>query len=425
MTSTSFRSTDPMAGSDQAGGGGALSGLRVLDMSRILAGPWVGQILGDLGAEVIKIERPQSGDDTRGWGPPFLKTESGADSDMASYFLCANRNKKSVTIDIALPEGQELIRDLARHADVLIENFKVGGLAQYGLDYASLHALNPRLVYCSITGFGQTGPYASRSGYDFLIQAMGGLMSITGTPDDEAGAGPQKAGVAITDIVTGLYATIGIQAALASRRETGRGQHVDIALLDAQVAALANQAMNFLTTGTAPVRLGNAHPNIVPYQDFPTSDGAVIIAVGNDTQFNNLCAALDHPEWGHDPRFVNNRERVRHRQILVPLLGDATRTRPTAEWVALLARRGVPCGPVNTIEDVFADAHVKARGLKIMLRGAEGDVPLVASPIRLSDTPVCYKTAPPTLGQHTDEVLRDWLGLDEDALARLAADKVV
>ena len=422
MTS-SAPASDAFAGDAQPRG--PLTGLRVLDMSRILAGPWVSQTWGDLGAEVIKIERPGTGDDTRGWGPPFLKDEDGGDTDIASYFLCANRNKKSVTIDIAHPDGRDLIVALAMHSDVLIENFKVGGLANYGLDYASLHAINPRLVYCSITGFGQTGPYAGRAGYDFLIQAMGGLMSITGSPDGQPGAGPQKAGVAITDIVTGLYATIGIQAALASRAKTGLGQHVDIALLDAQIAALANQASNFLTTGNAPVRLGNAHPNIVPYQDFPTSDGAVIIAVGNDAQFAKLCAALGFPEWAEDPRFATNRDRVRDRDLLVSLLRGATVVKTTSEWVANLEARGVPCGPVNTIADVFDDPHVRARGLAMAMPSDAGAVPLVRSPIRLSDTPVQYRYVPPKLGQHTEEILEAWLGLEADHIGRLSADKVI
>ncbi|KQP26626.1 CaiB/BaiF CoA-transferase family protein [Methylobacterium sp. Leaf100] len=402
--------------------GGALAGLRVLDLSRILAGPFAGQVLGDLGAEVVKVERPGEGDDTRRWGPPYLRDAEGRETDVAAYYLCANRNKKSVAVDIATPEGQDLIRALASHADVLIENFKVGGLAQYGLDHAALRALNPRLVVCSITGFGQTGPYAARAGYDFLIQAMGGLMSITGAPGDAEGAGPQKAGVAITDIVTGLYATIGILAALAARARTGTGQHIDLALLDTQVASLANQAMNYLTTGVAPGRLGNAHPNIVPYQDFPTQDGAMILAVGNDGQFARACAVLGFPEWGTDPRFSTNRARVEHRTLLVPLMGAATRQRSTAAWVAALERVGVPCGPVNTLADVFADPQVIARGLRVDLpHPRAGTVALVANPLNLSGTPVTYASPPPSLGEHTGAVLADWLGLDAPALAALRA----
>ena len=402
--------------------GGALAGLRVLDMSRILAGPWVGQTLGDLGAEVVKIERPGVGDDTRSWGPPYLRDEAGRDTDVAAYFLCANRNKKSVTVDIAKPEGQALIRALAERSDVLIENFKVGGLKQYGLDYASLKELNPRLIYCSITGFGQTGPYAERAGYDFLIQAMGGLMSITGEPD----AGPQKAGVAITDVVTGLYATVGVLAALAARTHTGEGQHLDIALLDAQVASLANQSMNFLTTGHSPGRLGNSHPNIVPYQDFPTLDGAMIVAVGNDGQFARLCRELGFPEWAEEERFSTNRERVSNRGVLVPLIAAATQVRATSAWVAALEAVGVPCGPVNTIADVFDDPQVVARGIRVEMPHPEaGTVSLVANPVRLSGTPVTYASPPPALGQHTAEVLADWLGLGPGAIDALAAGKVV
>ncbi|RYE74172.1 MAG: CoA transferase, partial [Hyphomicrobiales bacterium] len=313
---------------------GALSHLRVLDLSRVLAGPWAGQTLADLGAEVIKVERPGRGDDTRAWGPPFLADQAGNSTGEAAYYLAANRNKRSVTIDFTRPEGQQLVRDLAAGCDILIENFKVGGLAAYGLDYASLSAVNPQLIYCSITGFGQTGPYAERAGYDFLIQAMGGLMSITGAPDGSPGGEPQKVGVAITDIVTGLYASIGILAAVNARHQTGEGQHLDISLLDAQVASLANQTMNYLATGVSPVRLGNAHPNIVPYQSFPTEDGAIIVAVGNDGQFARLAAVLGHPEWAGDPRFASNRERVGHRAVLVPMIAAVTATGPTRRWVA-------------------------------------------------------------------------------------------
>lgn len=410
---------------DTSAPGGALAGLRVLDLSRILAGPWAGQVLGDLGAEVVKIERPQGpddegGDDTRRWGPPYLRDADGRETDVAAYFLCANRNKTSVAVDIATPEGQGVIRALAARADVLIENFKVGGLARYGLDPATLRALNPRLIVCSITGFGQTGPYAGRAGYDFLIQAMGGLMSITGAPGDAEGAGPQKAGVAITDIVTGLYAAIGILAALTARARTGEGQHIDLALLDTQVASLANQAMNYLTTGVAPERLGNAHPNIVPYQDFPTGDGAMILAVGNDGQFARLCGVLGFAEWGTDPRFATNRARVENRALLVPLIGAATRQRRTADWVAALEGVGVPCGPVNTLAEVFADPQVIARGLRVDLpHPRAGTVALVRNPLNLSGTPVAYAAPPPALGEHTDAVLADWLGLDGPALAAL------
>ncbi len=400
---------------------GALSHLRVLDLSRVLAGPFAAQMLGDLGAEVIKVERPGSGDDTRAWGPPFLHDDSGEPTRESAYFLCANRNKKSVAIDLAHPEGQRLVRALAAQADVVIENFKVGGLRQYGLDGEALRAAHPRLIWCAITGFGQTGPYAPRAGYDFLIQGMGGLMSLTGRADGEPGAGPQKVGVALTDIMTGLHATSAILAALLHRERTGRGQTIDLALLDVQVASLANQAMNYLVSGVAPRRLGNAHPNVVPYQDFPTADGDMIIAVGNDGQFLRLCAALGHAEWGSDPRFATNALRVANREALIPLLRQATVTRPTREWVARLEAVGVPCGPINTLDAVFDDPQVQARGLALRMRHDAGaEVTLVANPIRLSDTPPSYRTAPPLLGQHTREVLAGLLGLDTAAIAALA-----
>ncbi len=403
-----------------------LSGVRVLDLSRVLAGPWAGQLLADLGADVVKVERPGAGDDTRSWGPPYLKDEAGRDTTEAAYFLCANRNKRSVTIDMAQPQGQALIRQLAQQADVLLENFKLDGLKQYGLDYESLSALNPRLVYCSITGFGQTGPYAPRAGYDFLIQGMGGLMSVTGRADGEEGAGPQKVGVALTDIMTGLYATIAVQAALAERARSGRGQQIDLALLDVQIACLANQASNFLAGGVVPRRMGNAHPNIVPYQDFPTADGDMILAIGNDGQFAKFCKVAGHPEWAEDPRFATNPQRVAHRAVLIPLLRQATVQRTTRDWVAALEAAGVPCGPINRIDEVFADPQVQARGLRIELpHPAAGTVPLVANPIRLSDTPVRYRLAPPQLGQHTGEVLADWLGVDVSALDALRRDAII
>ncbi|MDW5442372.1 CaiB/BaiF CoA-transferase family protein [Polaromonas sp. SM01] len=388
-----------------------LTGIRVLDLSRVLAGPWAGQMLADLGADVVKVEKPGSGDDTRSWGPPYLKDASGRDTSEATYFLCANRNKRSVAIDIATPEGQAQIRALAQQADVVLENFKLGGLKRYGLDYASLQTSNPRLVYCSITGFGQTGPYAARAGYDFLIQGMGGLMSVTGRPDGEAGAGPQKVGVALTDIMTGLYATIAVQAALAEREKSGLGQHIDLALLDVQIACLANQASNYLAGELVPRRMGNAHPNIVPYQDFPTADGDIILAVGNDSQFAKFCTVAGHPEWSADARFSSNAQRVANRAVLVPLLRQATVMRSSADWIAALEAAGVPCGPINRIDEVFADPQVRARGLHITLdHPLAGSVPLVANPIRLSGSPVSYRSPPPTLGQHTDEVLAQWLG---------------
>ncbi|MCP3748173.1 CaiB/BaiF CoA-transferase family protein [Pseudomonas sp. SBB6] len=405
---------------------GALSHLRVLDLSRVLAGPWSGQILADLGAEVIKVERPGSGDDTRAWGPPFLRDACGENTSEAAYYLAANRNKRSLTIDFTQPEGQRLVRELAAKSDVLIENFKVGGLAAYGLDYESLKAINPRLVYCSVTGFGQTGPYAKRAGYDFMIQGLGGLMSLTGRPEGEEGAGPVKVGVALTDILTGLYSTVAILAALAHRDRDGGGQHIDMALLDVQVACLANQAMNYLTTGTPPRRLGNAHPNIVPYQDFPTADGDFILTVGNDGQFRKFAEVAGQPQWADDPRFATNKQRVANRAELIPLIRQATVFKTTAEWVAQLEQAGVPCGPINDLAQMFADPQVKARGLAIeMPHPLAGQVPQVASPIRLSETPVEYRHAPPLLGEHTEQILGEVLGLAASEIERLRVAKVV
>jgi crotonobetainyl-CoA:carnitine CoA-transferase CaiB-like acyl-CoA transferase len=405
---------------------GALSHIRVLDLSRVLAGPWAGQLLGDLGADVIKIERPVTGDDTRGWGPPFLRDAAGQETRDAAYFLCANRNKQSVAIDFTQPEGQALITALARDSDIVIENFKRGGLAPYGLDYASLSEVNPRLIYCSITGFGQTGPYADRPGYDFLIQGMGGLMSITGRQDGEPGAGPQKVGVAVTDILTGLYASNAILAALAYREVSGLGQYIDMALLDVQIASLANQAMNYLSTGKAPVRMGNAHPNIVPYQDFPTADGAMILTVGNDVQFTRLALVAGHAEWAVSPLFATNKARVANRAAFVAAFSAVSVTRTTADWVAALEAARVPCGPVNTLAEVFADPQVVARGMEIRMEHATGaSVPLVANPIRMSATPPEYRRAPPVLGQHTRAVLAERLGLDEAAIAALAEQGVI
>ncbi|MCG4453028.1 CoA transferase [Pseudomonas sp. MMS21-TM103] len=399
---------------------GALSHIRVLDLSRVLAGPWAGQILADLGAEVIKIERPGTGDDTRHWGPPFLRDAAGENTSEAAYYLSANRNKQSVTVDFTQPEGQRLVREMVAKADILIENFKVGGLAAYGLDYAALQALNPKLIYCSITGFGQDGPYAKRAGYDFMIQGLGGLMSLTGRADDEEGAGPVKVGVALTDILTGLYSTAAILAALASRDQTGNGQHIDMALLDVQVACLANQAMNYLTTGVAPRRLGNAHPNIVPYQDFPTADGDIILTVGNDGQFRKFCEVAGLAALAADPRFSTNQARVAHRAELIPLIRQATVFKTTAEWLAALEQAGVPCGPINDLQQVFADPQVQARGLRVELpHPLAGSVPQVASPIRLSATPVQYRNAPPLLGEHTEQVLQQWLGLSLEQIDQL------
>ncbi|KFE52625.1 CaiB/BaiF CoA transferase family protein [Pseudomonas syringae] len=399
---------------------GALSHIRVLDLSRVLAGPWAGQILADLGAEVIKVERPGKGDDTRAWGPPFLRDPQGENTSEAAYYLSANRNKQSVTVDFTLPEGQKLVRELAAKSDILIENFKVGGLAAYGLDYASLKAINPRLIYCSITGFGQTGPYSKRAGYDFMIQGLGGLMSLTGREEGQEGAGPVKVGVALTDVLTGVYSSTAILAALAHRDQGGLGQHIDMALLDVQVACLANQALNYLTTGVAPVRLGNAHPNIVPYQDFPTADGDFILTVGNDSQFRKFAEVAGQAQWADDPRFLTNKLRVAHRADLIPLIRQATVFKTTAQWVSELESAGVPCGPINDLAQVFADPQVRARGLAMSLPHLlGGSVPQVASPIRLSETPVEYRSAPPLLGEHTDAVLERLLGLPAEEVGRL------
>ncbi len=404
----------------------ALHGLRVLDLSRVLAGPWCGQLLGDLGADVVKVERPGSGDDTRHWGPPWLPEAPAAQQREATYFLSANRNKRSLAVDLGQPAGQSLVRELAARADVLLENFKTGGLTRYGLDYPSLAAVNPRLIYCSITGFGQSGPYASRPGYDFLVQAMGGLMSVTGRPDGEPGGGPMKVGVALTDVTTGLYAAVAVLAALQRRHATGRGQHIDLALLDVQVAALANQAAGYLAAGALPQRMGNAHPSIVPYQDFPSADGHIIITVGNDTQFAALCGVLGRPEWASDPRFASNPQRVRNRELLVPWIAELTARRPTRHWVDALQAAGVPGGPINTLEGVFADPQVMARGMRVdMPRGEGPALALVANPIRLSESPVSYRAPPPQLGQHGREVLQDWLALDEQAIEQLRRQQVI
>ena len=405
---------------------GPLAHLKVLDLSRILAGPWAGQLLGDYGADVIKVERPGTGDDTRGWGPPWTPGEDGAATADAAYFLCANRNKRSITVDFTRPEGQALIHKLAARSDILIENFKVGGLAPYHLDWETMHALNPRLIYCSITGFGQTGPYAPRAGYDFLMQGMGGLMSITGIPDGNPGAGPQKVGVALTDVLTGLYATTAILAALAHRDRTGEGQRIDLALLDVQVASLANQALNYLTTGQSPVRMGNAHPSIVPYQDFPTEDGAMIIAVGNDAQFARLATVAGHPEWAEDARFQTNRARVEHRAAFVAAFEPVARQRTTAAWIAALEAAGVPCGPINDLEHVFADPQIKARGMQIAMdHGAGAHVALVANPVRLSATPTTYRHPPPLLGADTRAILAERLGLCDAEIDALAAQRLI
>jgi crotonobetainyl-CoA:carnitine CoA-transferase CaiB-like acyl-CoA transferase len=385
---------------------GALSQLKVLDLSRILAGPWASQMLADLGAEVIKIENPRGGDDTRAWGPPFMADQSGAMTAESAYFLCTNRGKQSVCVDMKSPEGQAVLRELASDCDVVIENFKVGGAAGFGLDYDSLSAINPRLVYCSITGFGQTGPLRERPGYDFLVQAMGGLMSVTGQPDGEEGAGPQKVGVALTDIMTGLYATIGILAALSERERSGRGQHVDLALLDVTAATLANQATNYLVGGLNPTRLGNAHPNIVPYQSFVASDGHLIVAVGNDAQFRRYVEVLDCPELADDARFATNSERVNNREALVPLLQAEMLKRGKDEWLQLFEAAQVPAGPINTVAEVFDEPQIRARGMQVNVPHPRNpDLQLVGNPIKLSRTPVDYRAPPPMLGEHTESVL--------------------
>ncbi len=404
----------------------ALGHIRVLDLSRVLAGPWCSQNLADLGADVIKIERPGCGDDTRAWGPPYAKDTEGRDTSEAAYYLCANRGKRSVTVDIASLEGQALIRDLALHADVVIENYKVGQLKRYGLDYASLKALKPDLVYCSITGFGQDGPYAHRAGYDFLIQGMGGLMSVTGERDELPGGGPQKAGVALTDLMTGMYATIAVLAALTHRDRTGEGQYIDMALLDTQVAMLANVGSNYLNSGKAPKRWGNAHANIVPYQTFACADGHIIVAAGNDGQYQKFVEAGGRPELALDPRFATNPQRVASRDVLVPLLADMVATRGRDEWIALLEAVGVPCGPINDVGEVFDNEQVQARGMAVDLaHPAAGTVTLVRSPMKMSGTPATSDKAPPLLGQHTDEVLRDVLNKSGDEIAALRARGVV
>ena len=399
---------------------GALNHIRVLDLSRVLAGPWCAQNLADLGADVIKIERPGLGDDTRAWGPPYAPDAEGKPTSEAAYYLSANRGKRSVTVDIASTEGRALLRELAAHCDVVLENFKVGQLARYGLDYASLKAVKPDIVYCSITGFGQDGPYAHRAGYDFLIQGMGGLMSVTGERDELPGGGPQKAGVALTDLMTGMYATIAVLAALTHRDRTGEGQYIDMSLLDTQVAMLANVGSNYLNSGKRPQRWGNAHANIVPYQTFACADGHIIVTAGNDGQFRKFVEAGGRPELGSDARFATNPLRVQNRDVLVPMLADMVASRPRDEWIALLEDKGVPCGPINDVGEVFANEQVQARGMAVELpHPSAGQVKLVRNPIRMSATPATSDIAPPMLGQHTDEVLRDILGRSEEEIAAL------
>jgi len=403
---------------------GALSHIRVLDLSRVLAAPFATQILGDLGADIIKIEKPGEGDETRAFGPPFLENSNGEAGD-ATYFFTANRNKKSVAIDFAKPAGAELVRRLARRAHVVVENFKTGTLEKYGLDYAALSAGNPGLVYCSLTGFGHTGPYKEKAGYDYLIQGMGGLMSVTGQPDGFPGAEPMKVGVAISDLVTGLYAANAIQAALIHQARSGEGQSIDMALFDCQAAALANQAMNYLSGGMLPQRLGNAHPNIVPYQVFATKDGHLILAIANDGQFRRFCTATKMENVSTDPRFATNAARVAHRQDVVGILGPVFAQRGTAEWIALLEQANVPCGPINRVDEVFSDQQAIARGLTVSMPRGDRDVTLVASPLRLDKTPPEYRYAPPFLGEHTRQVLSDILGLSAEDIATLAKENVI
>jgi len=401
-----------------------LTGLRIFDLTRILAGPTCTQLLGDLGADVIKIERPGEGDDTRKWGPPYLKDAEGRETRESAYYLSSNRNKRSVTIDIARPEGQALAKRLIAGCDILVENFKVGGLARYGLSYADLKDQFPGLVYCSITGFGQSGPYAPRAGYDYLAQGMGGMMSLTGEP---AGT-PMKVGVGIADVMCGMYAATAILAALRHRDATGEGQHIDLALLDTQVAWLVNEGLNYLTSGRLPRRLGDEHANIVPYKVMPCSDGHVIVAVGNDAQFARFCSFAGAPELAEDPRFATNSDRVRNREALYAILPDYTRRKKQQEWVDGLSRLGVPSGPVNTLDQVFEDPQVRHRGMKLAMpdpNAEGGHVDLIANPIRLSGTPVEYRHVPPALGQHTDAILAELLGLDDAEIGDLRERGVI
>ena len=404
---------------------GPLSHVRVLDLSRILAAPWAGQILADLGAEVTKIERPGSGDDTRSWGPPFLRDANGRDTREAAYYLAVNRGKRSITVSLDKPEGQRIVRELAARADIVIENYKVGTLARYGLDAASLRALNPRLIYCSVTGFGQTGPRREQPAYDFLIQAMGGLMSVTGERDDRPGGGPQKVGVPIVDLMTGMYATVAVLAALARREVTGEGETIDIGMLDVQVAALSNQAMNYLVSGRTPQRNGNAHPNIQPQDVYRCSDGDVILVIGNDGQFARLCEVLGRPEWSTDERFATNAQRVRQLGTLAPLLAAELARRTRAELVAALDAAGVPVGAINSVAEVFEDPQVRHRGMVRQVPHPSGvDVPQLASPIRFADAPLRPVAAPPLLGQHTAEILGE-IGFGAAEIAALRAGGVV
>lgn len=403
-----------------------LSHIRVLELSRILAGPWAGQMLADLGAEIIKVEKPIQGDDTRHWGPPYLKSQQGEAPTESAYFLSANRGKRSITIDIRQPEGQAIIHQLIESCDVLIENFKVGSLQKYHLDYASLSAINPQLIYCSITGFGQDGPYAQRAGYDFLLQGMGGLMSVTGEPDHLPGGGPQKVGVALTDILTGMYATTAIQAAMIEREKSGLGQHIDLALLDVQVACLANQAMNYLVSDETPKRMGNAHPNIVPYQTFQTADGFIILTIGNDSQFADFCEVAQCQALIQDPRFTTNQARVRNREIVIEQLANIIQEKDSEFWLQQLETKGVPCGPINDIAQVFENPQIKHRKiLGELSHPKNGKVPTIKNPINFSRTPIVYNQAPPNLGEHTEDVLSELLDYDASAINKLRQSNVI
>jgi crotonobetainyl-CoA:carnitine CoA-transferase CaiB-like acyl-CoA transferase len=392
---------------------GPLSHVRVLDLSRIMAGPWAGQILADLGADVVKVERTGAGDDTRGWGPPFLKDRSGAETREAGYYLSVNRGKRSITLELDKPEGQRVVRALVERSDIVLENFKVGTLARFGLGYEQLKAINPKLIYCSITGFGQTGPRRDAAAYDFMIQAMCGLMSVTGEPDDKPGGCPEKVGVPIVDIMSGMYAAIAVLAAIARRNETGRGDYIDIGMLDVGVACLANQAMNYLVSGKVPRRTGNAHPNIQPQDVFATGDGYMVLVVGNDGQFAKCCEVLGRPEWASDERFAKNAGRVRNLAVLRPLIAEVLLTRDTADWIARLEAAGVPCGPINTVPQVFEEDQVRHRGmLADIAHPLAGTVPQVVSPMRFTDAPLAFERAPPLLGEHTAEILRE-LGIED------------
>jgi len=404
---------------------GPLSHIKVLDLSRVLAGPWAGQLLADLGADVIKVERPGAGDDTRGWGPPFLKNKDGSDSRESGYYLGVNRNKRSLTLSIEKPEGQAIVRKLAAQSDIVLENFKVGTLPRYGLGYEDLKKVNPRIIYCSITGFGQDGPIAQNAAYDFLIQGMGGLMSITGENDSLPGGGPQKVGIPIIDLMSGMYGAVSVLAALANREKTGKGDYIDLAMLDIQTAVLSNQAMNYLLSGRVPKRQGNRHPNIMPQDVFKCADGQVVLAVGNDGQYAKMCQALGHPELATDPRYIKNADRVRNKEVLLPLIEEIFKNWKRADLVAAMDAVGVPCGPINSIDEVFEIPQVKHRGMKMeMPHPASGTVPLVASPMKFTENKVEYRMAPPMLGADSDDILRD-LGLADGEIAKLREQGVV